>query len=127
MGDLSKNFSRHEFACQDRCGFDTIDPRVVVMAQVIRDMLGEPIRINSACRCKKHNGKVGGVSGSYHTTGQAADLSSNVGSVRLFQVIKQLYAAGKLNDLQYCKRYIKKNFVHIDCGKKRNNRFAEGN
>jgi hypothetical protein len=59
--------------------------------------------------------------------GLAADLSSNVGSARLFEVIKQLFAAGKLDALQYCKRYINKNFVHIDYGKKRNNRFAEGN
>jgi uncharacterized protein YcbK (DUF882 family) len=127
MGDLTKNFSRHEFACKDNCGFDNINPRVVFMAQVIRDALGEPIRINSACRCEKHNAAVGGVKGSYHTTGQAADLSSAVGSTRLFQVIKQLFADGKLNDLQYCKRYIRSNFVHIDCGKKRNVRFVEGN
>jgi uncharacterized protein YcbK (DUF882 family) len=127
VGDLSRSFNRHEFACKDNCGFDKIDPRVVVMAQTIRDALGEPIRVNSGCRCEKHNKTVGGVKDSYHTKGQAADLSTLVGSTRLFSVIKQLYADGKLSDLQYCKRYIKKNFVHIDCGKKRNSRFAEGN
>jgi uncharacterized protein YcbK (DUF882 family) len=127
LGDLTKDFSRREFACKDNCGYDKIDPRVVVMAQTIRDALGEPIRINSGCRCAKRNASAGGVGDSYHMHGLAADLSSNVGSARLFQVIKQLFAAGKLDALQYCKRYIKSNFVHIDCGKKRNNRFAEGN
>ena len=126
MGDLTKNFSRHEFACKDNCGYDNINPRVVYMAQVIRDALGEPISINSGCRCAKRNAAVGGVKDSYHTTGQAADLYTNVGSARLFEVIARLFAAGKLNDLQYCKRYIKKNFVHIDCGKRRNRRFVEG-
>jgi uncharacterized protein YcbK (DUF882 family) len=127
MGDLSKNFSRHEFACQDYCGYDNINPRVVVMAQTIRDASGKAIRINSGCRCAKHNMAVGGVKNSYHTTGLAADLSCEVGSAQLFEVIKQLFASGKLNALQYCKRYIRKNFVHIDCGKRRNSRFVEGN
>jgi hypothetical protein len=50
-----------------------------------------------------------------------------VGSLRLFEVIKHLYAAGKLPDLQYCRRYVRQNFVHIDCGMKRKSRFVEGN
>jgi uncharacterized protein YcbK (DUF882 family) len=127
MGDMTANFSRREFVCKDGCGYDGIDPRVVGMAQKIRDALGEPIRINSGCRCPKRNAEAGGVGDSYHMKGLAADLSTNVGSARLFEVIKQLFAAGKLPDLQYCKRYVKQNFVHIDCGKKRNGRFAEGN
>jgi uncharacterized protein YcbK (DUF882 family) len=127
MGDMTKNFSRREFACRDNCGFDGIDPRIVVMAQEIRDALGEPIRINSAYRCAKRNAAVGGVKNSFHTTGQAADLSAASGSARLFDTVRQLFADGKLPDLQYCKRYVIKNFVHIDCGKKRNSRFAEGN
>ena len=127
MRDLSKNFSLHEFACKDDCGFDNIDPKVVVMCQTIRDALAEPIKINSACRCEKHNAKVGGVKGSYHTLGKAADLSSKAWSRHLFDVVKQLFAAGELPDLAYCKRYINKNFVHIDCGKQMTRRFVEGN
>jgi uncharacterized protein YcbK (DUF882 family) len=128
VGDLTKNFSRHEFACKDNCGFDDIDPRVVAMAQVIRNALGESIRINSGCRCEKRNKESNGVSGSYHTQGKAADLSTGVGSARLFQVIKQLHSSGMLPNLKYCKRYINSNFVHIDCGeKKRSSVFQEGN
>ena len=56
MGDLTKDFSRQEFACKCGCGFDRIDPRVVDMCQVIRDKLGAPVRINSACRCEKPRG-----------------------------------------------------------------------
>ena len=96
------------------------------MCQVIRDALGAPVRINSACRCAKHNAQVGGVKGSYHTKGLAADLSCEAGSQRLQAVIKSLFEAGKLPCLEYCKRYVQKNFVHIDCGHQRNNRFAKG-
>lgn len=138
MGDLTKDFSRREFACKCGCGFDRIDPRVVAMAQKIRDAIGEPVRINSGCRCTWHNknekgvqvsppqrGKSGTEQDSYHTTGKAVDLSCVSGAFKLFAAAKDLYAKGKLNDLEYCKWYKAKNFVHIDCGKKRNNRFAE--
>ena len=125
MGDVSKNFDRAEFACKCGCGFDNINPRVVVMAQRIREALGEPVRINSGCRCEKRNVAVGGVKNSYHTQGKAADLSSAVGSARLFEVIRQLFAKGQLEDLQYCEHYTRSNFVHIDCGGVRNARFRE--
>lgn len=125
MGDLTKDFSRSEFACKCGCGFDQIDPRVVDMCQVIRDGLGAPIRINSACRCERRNAEAHGVKGSYHTKGQAADLSCEAGSQRLQAVIKSLFEAGKLPHLAYCKRYVTKNFVHIDCGHQRKNRFAK--
>jgi uncharacterized protein YcbK (DUF882 family) len=97
------------------------------MAQKIRDVLGEPIRINSGCRCIKRNAESGGVADSYHVQGKAADLSCTVGSARLFEVIKQMFSRGHLNDLEYCKRYIKSNCVHIDGGKKRTTRVGEGN
>ena len=127
MGDLTKDFSRKEFACKCGCGFDDIDTRLVHMAQKIRDLLGEPVRVNSACRCAKHNKAVGGVDGSYHTKGLAADLSCASGGQKLYHKIKYLYQAGALDGLEYCKRYIKGNFVHIDIGRKRTNRFEEGN
>ena len=125
VGDLTKDFSRSEFACKCGCGFDQIDPRVVDMCQMIRDALGAPIRINSACRCERRNAEAHGVKGSYHTKGLAADLSCEAGSQRLQAVIKSLFEAGKLPCLEYCKRYVQKNFVHIDCGHQRKNRFAK--
>ncbi|GHV45748.1 hypothetical protein FACS1894204_05710 [Synergistales bacterium] len=127
MGDISKNFNRAEFACKDGCGYDDPDPRLVGMCQTIREAVGAPVRINSACRCAKHNAAVGGVKDSYHTKGKAADLSINGSASRLYLIIKILWKEGRLPDLAYCKRYVNKNFVHIDCGGKRNNIFAEGN
>ena len=126
MGDLTKNFNRSEFACKCGCGFDKIDASVVFMAQVIRDAMNETIRINSACRCVKHNANVGGVKDSFHTQGKAADLSCASGSEKLYNAIQKLYAEGKLPQLQYCKRYKGKNFCHIDCGKARSQRFTVG-
>jgi uncharacterized protein YcbK (DUF882 family) len=106
MGDLTRNFSRREFACKCGCGFDDIDRRVAIAAQVIRDVLGEPLRVNSGCRCEARNAAVGGVPNSYHTEGLAADLSCAAGSGKLYEVIKALFQAGKIESLAYCRRYI---------------------
>lgn len=122
---LTKNFKRSEFACNCGCGFDDIDPKLVNIIQTIRDEVG-PIRISSGCRCEDWNKKVGGVKGSFHTKGFAADLVSNKGSEFLFETIKRLYREGKIPDLKYCIRYLKKNFCHVDIGvsKKRSTVFA---
>ena len=117
MAHDTKNFKVSEFACKCGCRFDKIDQRVMDMAQALRDELGVPVRVNSGCRCEKHNAKVGGVKNSKHTKGLAADLSCSKGAKAMFEAAKKLHAEGKLQDLDYCIRY--KTFIHIDCGGKR--------
>ena len=117
MAQDTKNFKVSEFACKCGCGKSDIDQRVMNMAQGIRDALGVPVSVNSGCRCEKHNAKVGGVKGSKHTKGLAADLSCSLGAVKMFDAVKKLHAEGKLPELDYCIRY--KTFIHIDCGGKR--------
>lgn len=114
----TKNFKTSEFACKCGCAVNHIDQRVIDMAQTIREALGSPVRVNSGYRCEKHNAAVGGVKGSYHTKGLAADLASpSKGNNALWQTIRELHAQGKLSELSYAIKY--KNFVHIDCGNKR--------
>ena len=121
MATDTKNFKVSEFACKCGCGFDKIDQRVMNMAQIIREALGVPVRVNSGCRCENHNKKSGGVKNSKHLLGKAADLSCEKGAAVMFETVKHLYGEGKLPDLDYCIRY--KTFIHIDCGGKRNNRW----
>lgn len=66
MGDLSKNFSAWEFACQCGCGTGTISPVLINRLQFIRDGLGRSINIRSGIRCPDHNAKVGGSPDSEH-------------------------------------------------------------
>jgi uncharacterized protein YcbK (DUF882 family) len=120
MAKDTKHFKVAEFACKCGCGFNIIDQRIMDMAEIIRLALGVPVHVNSGCRCKKHNAAVGGTDGSFHTKGLAADLSCSLGAKKLFAVVADLKARGKLPDLEYAILYIKKDFVHIDCGKKRN-------
>ena len=124
------NFNVSEFACKCGCDFNIIDQRVINIAQTIREALGVPVKVNSGCRCDKHNAKVGGVKkkydkagnliskGSNHMYGLAADLSCSLGAKKMFDTVKLLHSQGKLPDLDYCIRY--KWGIHIDCGGKRN-------
>jgi len=84
MGDLSKNLSRHEFACKCGCGFDIADFKLVQILQQTADhflnikaemdIVVVSITINSGCRCKKHNEAEGGSKNSRHMLGNAADF-----------------------------------------------------
>ena len=123
MAHNTQNFHVSEFTCKCGCGYNVIDQHVINIAQLLRDFLGVPVRVNSGCRCEKHNARVGGVKGSFHTKGLAADLSSSVGAIKMFEDVKKLKETGQLQDLEYCILYKRKNFIHIDCGKKRNNLF----
>ena len=123
MAQDTKNFKVSEFACKCGCGFDKIDQRVMDMAQALRDELGVPVKVNSGCRCEKHNAKVGGVKNSKHTKGLAADLSCSKGNKALWNAAKKLYSEGKLPDLDYCRIRGYKSWIHIDCGGPRKNRW----
>lgn len=74
MGDITKNFSRHEFACKCGCGFDDIKYAIVFSLQKVRDHFEKKITINSGCRCDKYNKKTGGSKNSKHKEGIAADF-----------------------------------------------------
>ena len=116
MAKDTNNFKVSEFACK-HCGENKIHQDVIDMAQAIRDELGVPVMVNSGYRCAEHNARVGGVKGSYHTKGLAADLSCRLGAVTMFEAVEKLHAHGKLQTLSYCIRY--KWGIHVDCGDKR--------
>lgn len=58
----------------------------------LREAWGKPIRVNSGYRCPRLNKAVGGVSGSHHLRGMAADLTTGnrVENRRLFQLAMDL-------------------------------------
>ena len=117
----TEHFKVSEYTCKCGCGYNVTDQRVIDMSETIRQALGVPVRVNSGCRCEKHNKASGGTKGSFHTKGKAADLSCSLGALKMFETVKRLKEEGKLPDLEYCILYRGKNFIHIDCGKKRKN------
>ncbi len=71
---ISLHFWRSEFACRDGCGFDGVSMELVYLLEAIREHFNASVTITSACRCGKHNERVGGHSKSYHKQGSAADI-----------------------------------------------------
>lgn len=70
-----KHFKPEEFTCKCGCGYNPIILRLVKVLEQIRAHFGDKITIiTSGCRCSTHNKKVGGVQGSKHVLGAAADF-----------------------------------------------------
>jgi uncharacterized protein YcbK (DUF882 family) len=104
MGDLSRNFSRTEFACRCGCGEDRIHPDLIATLQRARDIYSKSMTITSGVRCLDHNRAEGGSPTSSHlpkaratddprTFGVAIDVSVSGGAQR-FQVADALIRAG---------------------------------
>jgi len=111
--NLSKNFKVPEFMCKGGscCTSGKIDGDLVTILQKIRDHFGKPVHICSAYRCKTWNKKVGGVSGSYHLSGRAADIK--VEDTAPAEVAKYAESIGVLGIGLY-ETSADGHFVHVD-------------
>ena len=83
MGDLSKHYSRYEFACKGtfcNCHQNTVDVKLIDILEVLHRHYdieyGEcHVKIISGNRCKKHNSTIPGASPtSTHLDSKAADV-----------------------------------------------------
>jgi len=80
MGDISANFSWHEFNCHDGTPVPDIYKGNIVklvgdVLQPLRDALGLPIKVNSGYRTPEYNKDCGGVENSQHLLARAADIT----------------------------------------------------
>lgn len=98
---LTKNFTQREFKSRDGskmpedvlCNIKDLADSL----QVLRDFLGEPIRINSAYRSPEHNEAIGGVKSSQHILGKAADIKvKDIETKDLYLIIESLIVDGKM-------------------------------
>ena len=109
MGDISENFDRSEFACNDGCGRDIVDIELIQILEVLRLHFGSKVYINSGNRCHVHNSSIGSKSTSQHTLGKAADVRvENVQSKIVYNFLTMRYP-GRFGFIMY------QRFTHIDC------------
>lgn len=111
MGDMARDFNRHEFICKCGCGLDSIDPTLVNMLQDSRDATALTYRIASGCRCNQHNNDVGGKLNSAHLKksdgySKAADIVC-IGSQMRYKMAKDLIA--RFKRIEICNEWI-----HVD-------------
>jgi zinc D-Ala-D-Ala carboxypeptidase len=115
MGDMTRNFSRHEFACKGKrcCGNSApVLPELVLGLQELRDRAGIPLVISSGFRCRTHNKRVSGTPDSQHCLGTAADVTCPRGWTpeRLAQLAESVpaFRDGGIGV------YPEQGFVHVD-------------
>ncbi len=71
---LSPHFTDSECACRCGCGKCDVSPRLLMLAEKIRDIFHAPLVTHSVCRCEVHNERVKGVKNSQHLKGKAMDF-----------------------------------------------------
>jgi len=112
---VSDNFADAEFYCpcpDSSCaGKRAPHPALPLKLEVIRQLLNRPVVVNSGVRCHAHNQAVGGVPGSAHETGEAADLHCS-GSRDRMSLVQAATKAG-------IRRIgVARTFVHVDVSQK---------
>ena len=110
------NFKLYEFDSPDVKGSGQfMDETFLSMIDEARTLANIPFKINSGYRTEKHNKKVGGVKGSSHTRGFAADIKCVDANSR-FIILEALISVG-FNRIGIYKRFI---HCDIDNDKPRN-------
>lgn len=67
MGDyVGKFWQRKEFACSCGCNTGEIHPKLVELADLVRENIGVPLTCTSGIRCETRNAAVGGAKNSLH-------------------------------------------------------------
>jgi uncharacterized protein YcbK (DUF882 family) len=108
MGKVTKNFNPTEFECPD-CGMINVQMELIDSLQLLANRIGR-IKVNSACRCKKHNAEVGGKPDSMHLLGIAADIEPLDCNLERFKyVLRELYEANVFGGV-----IIYDTFAHVD-------------
>lgn len=112
--DNIKYFKKSEFICQCGCNLNNIDIKLVKILDDIRQKFNSSLVVTSGCRCYNHNKKVGGVQGSRHVFGKAADFYVEGVSVnKLLLYCKKLVANGTIR-YTYTNNKTMNGVVHID-------------
>lgn len=123
MGDISRHFSRSEFACRKGegpcpyCGGkvppDSVLIPLTAKLEQLRIALGnKPIRINSAYRCKERNAELADAAPtSQHLTGNAVDIAIPGGRRGVINAAIQAARAGFTGIGVDVRRY---NYIHVD-------------
>ena len=71
--NVSKHFKLSELQCKCGCGSYIRNEELLELLEEVRTHFGL-VTVTSGTRCEQHNKAVGGVVGSRHTKGQAADI-----------------------------------------------------
>ena len=63
---MTEHFNDSELACRCGCGLAQFHPGFIDSLELLREIVGKPMILTSACRCTAHNVAVGGHQRSLH-------------------------------------------------------------
>ena len=100
---LTKNFTQREFRSRDgaKMPLDVLEniKELACNLQVLRDFLGESIKVNSGWRSESHNKAIGGVKTSQHVLGKASDICvKDIETDDLYLIIESLIEQGEMQE-----------------------------
>ena len=110
LQELKKSVTAEKLGIDNSIPLSIIPNIEILINQVldpIREYMNEPIYVNSGYRCPLLNKAVGGVAGSQHVLGQAADITTRS---RLQDLLMEGYIE---ENLIFDQMIIYKNFIHI--------------
>ena len=101
---MAKYFNPSEYMCKCGCLATDVNPKLLVLLEGLREILGRPLIINSGFRCDKHNTEIGG--GPEHPAGNAVDIKVNSSAER-FELVQRALGMG------FNRIGIANSFVHL--------------
>ena len=104
---VSKHFRLWEFESKPTRSV-RLSPDLVARLQRLRDLLSRPVIVLSGYRTPEHNARVGGVAGSFHMQGLAADVTWEG-----FEIDGAVQLAEQTG-FDGIGRYPRKGFLHVD-------------
>ena len=110
LSELKKSATADKLGISNSIPLSIIPNIEILINQVldpIREYMNEPIYVNSGYRCPLLNKAVGGVAGSQHVLGQAADITTRS---RENNLIMERYIE---ENLVFDQMIVYKNFIHI--------------
>lgn len=106
--DQLDHFSRWEFDCPTLPGSgDEMEMEFLDKLQTARRIAKTPFNINSGFRTPAYNKRIGGIKGSSHTKGRAADIRIS-NSRQRFKILTSLIQVG------FSRIGIYSTFIHVD-------------
>jgi hypothetical protein len=102
---MKSYFTEDELKCPC-CGLYNIEEDFLERINFLRYTVGQPLIVNSACRCEEHNKKEGGKETSDHLTGEGIDISCRNSSLR-FKILQAAFKVG------FRRIGVAKTFIHL--------------
>ena len=106
---MSKYYDYNDTACHCGCGFNSPNDLLMEYLDKLCDLAGTRLELTNVCRCEEHNAEVGGVRGSQHTLGTAADVVVPDG-----MTVDELADPALEVGFDGIGRYYEDEFVHVD-------------